>query len=98
MADYNMRSSGSQVDDIVENALDKRNGGDIIGDISATSFTGDEVNVDTLATKDGSASIAVSDLCDANIVNITHYTLPTTDPSVVGRLWNDGGTLKVSAG
>lgn len=24
--------------------------------------------------------------------------LPTSDPSVAGRLWNDGGTLKISAG
>jgi hypothetical protein len=24
--------------------------------------------------------------------------LPTADPTVAGRLWNDGGTLKVSAG
>ena len=96
MADYNMRTSGSQVDDMVENGLDKRNGGDILGAISATSFTGDEVNVDTLATKDGSASIAVSDLCDANIVNLTNNSLPTSDPSIPGRLWNDSGTLKVS--
>jgi hypothetical protein len=24
--------------------------------------------------------------------------LPTEDPAVAGRLWNDAGTLKVSAG
>jgi hypothetical protein len=24
-------------------------------------------------------------------------SLPTTDPSVTGRLWNDSGTVKVSA-
>jgi hypothetical protein len=24
--------------------------------------------------------------------------LPTSDPAVAGRLWNDAGTLKVSAG
>jgi len=24
--------------------------------------------------------------------------LPTSDPQVSGRLWNDGGTLKISAG
>jgi hypothetical protein len=24
--------------------------------------------------------------------------LPTSDPTVAGRLWNDAGTLKVSAG
>jgi hypothetical protein len=24
--------------------------------------------------------------------------LPTADPTVAGRLWNDAGTLKVSAG
>lgn len=25
-------------------------------------------------------------------------TLPTTDPAVAGQLWNDTGTVKVSAG
>jgi hypothetical protein len=32
----------------------------------------------------------------AGAVSMT--TLPTSDPSIAGQLWNDGGTVKVSAG
>ena len=30
--------------------------------------------------------------------SISLTALPTSDPGVAGRLWNDGGTLKISAG
>ena len=30
--------------------------------------------------------------------NINMSNLPTSDPGVAGRLWNDSGTLKVSSG
>ena len=31
--------------------------------------------------------------------NVTGYIiLPTSDPEVVGALWNDGGTITISAG
>lgn len=30
---------------------------------------------------------------DANVI-----VIPTTDPGVAGAIWNDGGTLSVSAG
>jgi len=29
---------------------------------------------------------------------VSMASLPTSDPAVAGRLWNDAGTLKVSAG
>lgn len=29
---------------------------------------------------------------------VTFHNVPTSDPSVAGQLWNDGGTLKISAG
>ena len=29
---------------------------------------------------------------------VTLSALPTTDPAVAGQLWNDAGTVKVSAG
>jgi hypothetical protein len=40
---------------------------------------------------DGSKSVIVD-----GTLTINH--LPTTDPKVVGQLWNDSGVLKVSAG
>lgn len=30
--------------------------------------------------------------------NVTMSGLPTSDPGIAGRLWNDGGAVKVSAG
>ncbi len=96
MADYNMRNSGASVDDIVENALDKRTGGIVVGNVEATEFKSDEAATDILKTKDASLSIDVTKLCNANIDNLGGNTLPTADPGIPGRLWNDAGTLKVS--
>jgi len=33
-----------------------------------------------------------------NTVKVLMPNLPTSDPSVAGQLWNDSGTLKISAG
>lgn len=30
--------------------------------------------------------------------NLTLSALPTSNPNIAGRLWNDGGTIKISAG
>lgn len=42
------------------------------------------------------AATTVNDLTVADVVIFSG--LPTTDPTVAGRLWNDAGTVKVSAG
>lgn len=39
-----------------------------------------------------------SDTVTINGENLIILSLPTSDPSVAGALWNDSGTLKVSAG
>ncbi len=49
-----------------------------------------EIKVNTLTSIDGTVSVDVKD-----IVNVV---VPTQDPHVVNALWNDGGTLKISAG
>ena len=43
----------------------------------------------TTISASGNATLAGT----ANVI-----VVPTTDPGVAGALWNDGGTLKVSAG
>ena len=99
MADYNMRNSGASVDDAVENYLDKRVGGDVTGSVTATvEFEAPLVKTDALQTTDLSLSINVSTLCDQNIVNLGSNSLPTADPVIAGRLWNNAGVLNVSAG
>ena len=42
------------------------------------------------------AATSITSLTVSGNVNFTG--LPTADPVVAGRLWNDAGTLKVSAG
>jgi hypothetical protein len=42
------------------------------------------------------AATSIDDLTVADVVIFSG--LPTADPTVAGQLWNDAGTLKVSAG
>ena len=35
---------------------------------------------------------------DTTLAAVINTTLPTSDPAVAGQLWNDAGTVKVSAG
>lgn len=48
-------------------------------------------------------AVAATTLSASGVVSLTNASismtdLPTADPTVAGRLWNDTGTLKVSAG
>ena len=49
-----------------------------------------KITMDAGATGSGSIEMTT--------VNILMTRLPTSDPSVAGQLWNDSGTLKISAG
>ena len=47
--------------------------------------------------------VAATTLSATGVVSLTNASisltaLPTSNPNVAGRLWNDSGTLKVSAG
>lgn len=50
-----------------------------------------------LLRPNSATSVDVSRDSDGNTVIILS-DLPTSDPSIVGQLWNDSGTLKISAG
>lgn len=48
-------------------------------------------------------AVAATTLTASGVTSLTNASifmtaLPTSDPTVAGRLWNDAGTLKVSAG
>ena len=97
MADYNMTHTGIQLDEMIDNALDKRTGGSIQGDTeSTTQFKAPKIVTDLLETVDGLTTTTISTLGSINIQNIGNNTIPTSDPGISGRIWNDGGTLKVS--
>ena len=59
--------------------------------VSTNGFSGAVTGAVTATTL--SASGAASLLSTANVIIV-----PTTDPAVAGALWNDAGTLSVSAG
>ena len=43
-------------------------------------------------------TLTASGVVSMSNASISMTALPTSDPAVAGRLWNDAGTLKVSAG
>jgi len=47
---------------------------------------------------DDSAQVTVEDGLTVTGAVVMLSNLPTSDPSNAGQLWNDSGTLKVSAG
>lgn len=50
-------------------------------------------------TKEGSTKFTIeSDEVEIDQVAILLPNIPTSDPSVAGQLWNDSGTVKISAG
>tara|TARA_B110000285_G_C14725467_1_gene424046 strand:- start:15 stop:461 length:447 start_codon:yes stop_codon:yes gene_type:complete len=57
---------------------------------SAGAATSEQVLVSTTQTITGAKTLSNT------VVKMTN--LPTSDPSVAGQLWNDSGTLKISAG
>ena len=66
--------------------------------MSTTTFSGPVVSQNgfqgavSATTVNASGAVVLSNA----VVSLT--ALPTSDPGVAGRLWNDAGTLKVSAG
>lgn len=59
------------------------------------SDNGFEGNVVGNVTGGVAGAVAATTLSASGAVTMT---LPTTDPAVAGQLWNDTGTVKVSAG
>ena len=58
------------------------------------ALTGSSVEVDSGATLD----VQNGSTCNLNTATVNMANLPTSDPSVAGRLWNNSGVVTVSAG
>ena len=52
----------------------------------------------TLTGPVAATTLTASGVVSLSNASISMTALPTSNPTVAGRLWNDGGTLKVSAG
>ena len=60
--------------------------------ISGNKIKTNVSNTDLVLDTNGTGAVAITP------TKIMMANLPTSDPSVAGQLWNDSGTLKVSAG
>jgi hypothetical protein len=52
----------------------------------------------TLTGPVAATTLTASGVVSLSNASISMTALPTSNPTIAGRLWNDGGTLKVSAG
>ena len=57
--------------------------------VSENGFSGTALTLSTTLAVTGNSTLSGS----ANVI-----VIPTADPGVAGAIWNDGGTLSVSAG
>ena len=86
---------------------------DISGNTISSTFTNTDINISPNGTgdvvigsdlvvntikSDDSAQVTIEDGLTVNGAVVMLSNLPTSDPSNAGQLWNDSGTLKVSAG
>lgn len=71
-----------------------------VGAVTATTVTATIVTATTVAATNVIATGAViaSGVTSLTNASISMTALPTADPLVVGRLWNNAGVLNVSAG
>lgn len=61
---------------------------DISGNVISSTFTNTDINI----SPNGTGGISLDS------IKVLLPNLPTSDPNNAGQLWNDSGTLKVSAG
>lgn len=75
--------------------------------VNATTVDSTNVEVTNIKAKDGTAAVVITDATGAVAVStattfsnasVKMTALPVADPVVAGALWNDSGTVKVSAG
>jgi hypothetical protein len=88
----NIRSSRFEIDGATE-YIDKALGNLFIvttGDLAVQPGTGKALKVD--GTIEATSNLKI----EGSQVDFTN--LPTSDPGVAGRLWNDSNTVKISAG
>ena len=78
-----------------------------ITNVNSTTIDTTSIEVTNVKAKDGTAAIVLTDSTGAVAIStpatlsnavVKMTGLPTSDPAVAGQLWNDTGTLKVSAG
>ena len=79
----------SNADEVLGKTQKLDSDGNIDGDMTTTS---------TITFLSGGNIAMLSGTTFTANQTVIFGSLPTSDPSILGQLWNDAGTLKVSAG
>ena len=93
-ADLTLQQGGTG--NVIIGAL-RLNGTTISSDDSSAIKINETLHVTTLKSDD-SSQVTVDDGVTVSGAVVMMASLPTSDPSNAGQLWNDSGDLKVSAG
>ena len=67
--------------------------------MAQTTFSGPVVSTNGFITSDGITAVEIAVTGDSDLLGTANViVIPTSDPGVAGAIWNDAGTLSVSAG
>ena len=77
---------------VSEDNIVTADGGFIAGNGATTLYESGKITVNGSFDLDVSTKITLDSATGVVLIN----NLPTSDPSVTGQLWNDGGILKIS--
>ena len=67
--------------------------------MATTTFSGPVVSTNGFVTSDGITAAEIAVTGDSDLLGTANViVIPTSDPGVAGTIWNNAGTLAVSAG
>ena len=67
--------------------------------MATTTFSGPVVSTNGFITSDGITAVEIAVTGDSDLLGTANIiVIPTSDPGVAGAIWNNAGTLAVSAG
>ena len=67
--------------------------------MAQTTFSGPVVSTNGFVTLDGITAAEIAVTGDSDLLGTANViVIPTSDPGVAGAIWNNAGTLAVSAG
>jgi hypothetical protein len=67
--------------------------------MASTTFSGPVTSENGFVTSNGITAAEIAVTGDSDLLGTANVIIiPTTDPAVAGAIWNDAGTLSVSAG
>lgn len=91
--------AANNLSDVADPSAARANLGAGTGDLKAANNLGDVADPAAARANLGLGSTDVPDFGGVKVSGDIDFTnLPTADPLVAGRLWNDSGTMRISSG